>query len=52
MVAVEKADYETALCAGAVEGMRDRGGSFLVPSEVLDLTTATDEAQARPGGLK
>lgn len=45
MVAVVEADYETAaLCAGAVEGMRDRGGSFLVPSEVLDLTTATDEA--------
>ena len=30
---------------GAVQGMRDRGGSFLVPSEVLGLTGATDEAR-------
>jgi len=50
LVAVGEGDDETAaLCAGAVQGMRDRGTNFLLPSEVLGLPTHAAEARDRLG---
>ena len=50
LVAAGEGDLQTvALCAGAVQGMRDRGGSFLVPSEVLGLDDPSVEARERLG---
>lgn len=50
LLAVNEGDDETAaLCAGAVQGMRDRGATFLLPSEVLGLPEHAAGAQERLG---
>ncbi len=50
LLAVNEGDDETAaLCHGAVQGMRDRGATFLLPSEVLGLPPHAAAAKERLG---
>ncbi len=50
VLAVSEGDDETAaLCAGALQGIRDTGAGTLVPSETLDFYDVSDVARERLG---